>query len=106
MTEILHERRRSGAWFPSYGLLPSKETMQSIHLESPCRYFGDRLLGPYCLPPRLNGAVYHDFLRNFLPELLQDVDLQTRIHLWFKHDGAPQHFIVAFRKFLNNVFPD
>jgi hypothetical protein len=30
----------------------------------------DRLLGPYFLPPRPSGAVYHDFLRNVLPELL------------------------------------
>ena len=34
---------------------------------------GDRLLGP--LPPRLTGTVYHDLLGNFLPDLLQDVDL-------------------------------
>ena len=41
----------------------------------------DKLLGLHFLPPRLNGAVYHDFLRNFLTELLQDVDLQTGMHL-------------------------
>jgi len=38
---------------------------------------GNKLLGLYFLPPRLNGAVCHDFLRNFLRELLQDVDLHT-----------------------------
>jgi len=31
---------------------------------------GDRLLGTYFLPSRLTGAVYHDYLRNVLPELL------------------------------------
>jgi len=40
----------------------------------------DRLLGPYSLPSRLSGTVYHDYLRNVLPELLQDVYIQTRIH--------------------------
>jgi hypothetical protein len=40
---------------------------------------GDRLPGPYFLSPRLTEAVDHDFLRNILPELLQGVDLQTRI---------------------------
>lgn len=39
-----------------------------------------RLLGFYFLLSRLIGDVYHKFLWNFLSELLQDVDLQTRIH--------------------------
>jgi hypothetical protein len=67
---------------------------------------GNRLLGTYFLPPCLTGAVYHNFLQNVLPELLQDVVLQTRIHLWFMHDGAPPHFLLAVRQFLNNVFPE
>jgi hypothetical protein len=41
----------------------------------------NRLLEPYFLPPRPTGVVYRDFLRNIFPELLQDVDLHTRIHL-------------------------
>jgi hypothetical protein len=42
---------------------------------------GDRLMGPYFLPPRPSEAVYHDFLRKVLPELLQYVHMQNRIHL-------------------------
>jgi hypothetical protein len=41
----------------------------------------DRLLGPYFFPPRPSEAIYHDFLQNVLPELLQYVHLQNRIHL-------------------------
>jgi hypothetical protein len=44
-------------------------------------------------------------ISDVLPELLQDVDLQTKIHLWFTDDGAPPHFLLAFQKFLNNMFP-
>jgi hypothetical protein len=62
------------------------------------------LLGLYFLPARLTGAVCYEVLRNVLPELLQDVDLQMRIHLWFMHDGAPQHFLFAVRELFNNVF--
>ena len=61
---------------------------------------GDRLLGP--LPPRLTGTVYHDFLGNFLPDLLQDVDFQATIYLWFMHDCGPPNFLIAVRDFLNN----
>ena len=50
------------------------------------------------------GAVYHDLLLNFLPELLQNVDLQTGILLQFTHDGAAPYFLLAFREFLNNMF--
>ena len=64
----------------------------------------DRLLVHYVCPPRLTGTVYCDFLRNVIPELLEDVDLQTRILWRFMHDGAPPHFHIAVRRFLNNVF--
>jgi hypothetical protein len=37
------------------------------------------------------------------PELLEDVDLQMRIHLWFIHDGTPLHFLLTFWEFLNHV---
>jgi hypothetical protein len=53
----------------------------------------DKLLGPYFLPPRLTGAVYHDLLLIVLPELLQEV------HLWFMHDGASPHFFLQFGNF-------
>jgi hypothetical protein len=45
---------------------------------------GDRLLGP-CLysATTVRRIVYRDFQRNFLPELLQHLNLQTKIYLWF-----------------------
>ena len=66
---------------------------------------GDRLLGPYFLLPRPSKAVYHDFLSNVLPALLQYVHMQDRIHLWIMHDGDP-YFLAALREFLNNLFPE
>jgi hypothetical protein len=59
----------------------------------------------YFLPPRFNGAVYHDFLGIFLTELLQYVDLKTGVHLCFMLDGAQPHFLLEFREFLNNALP-
>jgi len=66
---------------------------------------GDSLLGPYFLPPCLTGTAYHSFLQNVLPELLQDVALQSRIHLLITHADAPPHFLLTVQEFLNNVFP-
>jgi hypothetical protein len=34
------------------------------------------------------------------------VDLQTRINLWFMHDGAPLHFLLASWENLNNLLPE
>jgi hypothetical protein len=65
-----------------------------------------RLMGPYLFPKLLAGVVYLDFLRNVLPEMLQDVHLQTGIHLWFVHDAASPHFLLAVREFFGYVFPE
>jgi len=54
----------------------------------------DRLLGPYFFPPRLTGAVYLDFIRNFLPEMLQDANQQTEIHLKIVHDCDLSHLFL------------
>ena len=61
-----------------------------------------RLIGPYLLPARLTGANYLIFLQEILPELLQDIPLGIRQHMWFQHDGAPPHFTRAVLHYLNN----
>lgn len=63
------------------------------------------LIGPVELPERLNGPTYLHFLEHTLPELLEDVDLQTRGNMWYMHDGAPAHFSLEVRRFLSNRFP-
>jgi len=93
-------------YFTFYGLLTTK-VLNASTLSFHAGTAGDRLLGPYLLPPLLTGgggggALYRDFFRNVFPKLLQDMDLQSRLHLWFMHDGAPPHFLLAFREFLNN----
>lgn len=65
---------------------------------------GDRLIGPYIFPNRLNAPVYLVFLRDILPELLEDVPLHIRRDMWFQHDGAPAHFGNDVRGYLNMTF--
>ncbi|XP_032689036.1 uncharacterized protein LOC116852618 [Odontomachus brunneus] len=66
----------------------------------------DRVIGPYFLPPRLNGQAYGHFLRNDLPILLEDVPLHMRQILVFQHDGAPAHSARQIRHILNTRFPE
>ena len=66
---------------------------------------GDKLIGPHVLPGRLNGDGYRQFLENHLPSLLEDVPLDVRQRMWFLHDGAPPHFSLTARQFLNDIYP-
>jgi hypothetical protein len=67
---------------------------------------GDHLIGPYILPDRLNGRNYWIFLNEVLPELLENVPLADIRGMWFQHDGAPAHFAVAVRQFLDARYPN
>src|SRR6195952_4636657 len=58
------------------------------------------------LPQRLNGEIYRQFIEVDLPLLLEDVPLQLRNDMWFMQDGAPGHFSLLARDYLNRVFPD
>lgn len=65
---------------------------------------GDFLIGPFFLPGRLDGQSYRRFLEDNLPILLEDVPLLLRQQIWFMHDGAPAHFSILARQFLNQTF--
>ncbi|XP_023313209.1 uncharacterized protein LOC111693200 [Anoplophora glabripennis] len=67
---------------------------------------GDHLIGPHFLPNRLNGADYRQFLEEVLPELLEDVPLQVRENMYFMHDGAPAHFSLVARQYLDDEYQD
>lgn len=85
--------------------------MQSRHQQTfSCNIWagivGDYLIGPMFLPDRLNGQNYRYFLENDLPLLLENVPLEIRHQLWFMHDGAPAHFSLLAREYLNNHYPN
>lgn len=64
------------------------------------------LIGPFFLPHRLSGAEYLNFLRNDLPNLLQEVPLAIQENMWFLQDGAPPHYSREVRNFLGEQFPE
>lgn len=63
-----------------------------------------QLIGPFILQNRLSGAIYLEFLRETLPVLLEEVNLDVRRQMFFLHDGAPPHFALEVRQHLINVF--
>lgn len=64
-----------------------------------------RIIGPYFFEETLTGPRYLEFLQNFLlPELNRL--FPNRNDLWLQQDGAPPHYAVLVRNYLDNVFPN
>jgi hypothetical protein len=57
------------------------------------------------LEPRLNGAGYLEFLENTLPLLLDELPAEVnRDNIVYQHDGAPAHFSLLPRRWLDVNF--
>lgn len=65
-----------------------------------------RVIGPFELPPRLNGARYLQFLRSDLETLLEDIPQEVRERMWLQHDGAPAHYSRQVTEYLNESYPN
>lgn len=66
---------------------------------------GNHIIGPVFLPLRLNTAHYLRFLRHDLLHRLRGlVPRNDRNAIYFMHDGAPPHWGLQVRAFLNNMF--
>ena len=50
--------------------------------------------------------VYEIFVRNELPGLFEDIPLMIRSQMYFQHDGAPPHYTLHVRDYLNESFPN
>jgi len=89
---------------PRYDLLTTKENARSV--SNLCFHAAIAKYKPllsYFIAQRLTAVVYHDFQGNVFPELLQNVDQQTRA--WSMHDAASLIYPPASPAFLINVFP-
>jgi hypothetical protein len=58
------------------------------------------LVGPYFFDDTVAGSVYQEMLTTYAwPQL-------KRKGLYFQHDGAGAHYVVAVREWLDEKFPD
>jgi hypothetical protein len=93
------------AWFPIYDLLKITDNSQTVHHDFPCALNGRQASGALFSFTTYDWGCYRVLLRNILPELLQNVNLQSGIYLWYIYVGTPLHLLVP-REFLNNVSPE
>lgn len=73
---------------------------------------GNRIIGPAFLNETLNGERYLTFLQeDLIPYLAvqfpneNDPDLPDN-RVWFQQDGAPPHYALPVRRYLNEIFPN
>ena len=67
----------------------------------------NHVIGPAILPDRLDRFSYLGFLQHVLPDLLDTAGVppEVRQTMWLQHDGAPAHYAVIVREYLNEAFP-
>jgi hypothetical protein len=62
----------------------------------------DHVIGPHFFDGSLTGNKYQQFLDENIPIILEEVNLNTRHIMWFQHDGAPPHYYLCVRQYLDN----
>jgi len=78
--------------------------------------FGDTIVGPLFIDGNLNGDVYHNLLQEYIHPLIVDLienavndggELQyDEPNVYFQQDGAPPHYSIINREWLNDHYPD
>lgn len=69
-----------------------------------CGIVNGYLIGPYFFDGNVDGLNCLQLLRDHLPELLEEVDLNTRSRMWLQLDGAAPHYALIVRVFLNENY--
>ena len=71
--------------------------------------FGNSIVGPFFLPGNLTGDMYLDLLENAidpaLTNIIENDPAYSEQELIFQQDGAPPHYSLNVRNYLNHVFP-
>jgi hypothetical protein len=71
-----------------------------------CGILGDRIVGPVFYDGTLNRQRYRDLILNgIVTTIVDNMPLQAYRETWYQHDGAPPHFAIISRQWLDDVFP-
>lgn len=66
----------------------------------------NQIIGPFFVEGNLNAAVYEDMLRNEIVPAIRQIAGQNFEAIWFQQDGAPAHYGINVRNYLNEIFAD
>ena len=65
---------------------------------------GDTIIGPFFIEGNLNAVSYEQLLRNQIVPAIQALKGDDFENIWFQQDGAPAHYGVNVRQYLNETF--
>lgn len=65
-----------------------------------------RAVGPFFIENNLNANVYEVMLREQIVPSIREIAGDNMDEIYFQHDGAPPHYGVNVRQYLNEIFPD
>jgi hypothetical protein len=64
---------------------------------------GTKIIGPFFIDNILNGENYLELLQSQIrPQILEN---EITEEIWFQQDGAPPHYDIRVREFLDMTFP-
>lgn len=66
----------------------------------------DVIIGPFFIDGNLNAEMYEQLLRTEIVPAIRAFKGDDFVHTWFQQDGAPPHFGVDVRRYLNEVFTE
>lgn len=64
----------------------------------------DRIIGPFFIEGNLTSERYDQLLRNEIVPAIQALDGYEFESIWFQQDGAPAHYGINVRRFLDETF--
>lgn len=70
---------------------------------------GNKIIGPFFIDGNLNGEKYHEMLHDQIVPAIRDAAAERNINfndIYFQQDGAPAHFTLNVRGYLNLTFPN
>lgn len=65
---------------------------------------GQNIVGPYFIAGNINAENYVHLLRTEVVPRIQEITGLAFEQVWFQQDGAPAHFAVITRDYLNEIF--
>jgi hypothetical protein len=66
-----------------------------------CCIHGDDIVGPAFQDNKLTGVRYRQHFENTLQSYLDEMTLTSHLQFYFQQDGAPPHFSIVARQWLN-----
>jgi transposase len=84
--------------------------MDAAHIQSDPRVmvwaaiWHHKIIGPYFYEGNVTGETYLNMLPAFLEPVLEDIPLAQATKMFFQQDGAPPHFSLKVREYLNGTF--